>query len=176
MSTDPRYVRPTCEPLEARDVPAGNVAASLVNGVLYLSGDAFDNQFSVQQSPAGDVNVIGLNGTTINGVPSLYIGRGNLAGLAVDSWLGNDYVEILGVVTSGGIWAVTGNENDGIFVGGVLAGSLYLDAQGGNDGVVTSSVYVNTFAEVSGGSGFDGYDWDNLYAAWLYVHDFEVIT
>jgi hypothetical protein len=172
----PRYHTPHCERLESRDTPSGNVAATLSNGVLFLSGDAFDNQFSVQQNPNGDLFVIGLNGTTVNGLPSLYLGAGTLSGLAIDPWLGNDYVEILGVATPGSIWAVGNEGNDGLFVGGVTTGALFLDGQNGNDGIVTSTVFVGSFAEVSGGAGFDGYDIDQTVAPWLFIHDFESVS
>ncbi len=168
--------RLACEQLESRRNPAGNVTAFMSGGRLTLLGDAADNSVSIQQNAAGDLFLFGLNGTAINGQSAVYVGRGTISGLVVDTGQGNDYVEILGVATPGLVWVTTGDGSDGIFVGSVSAGQLHLDTQGGDDGVVTSTVFVAGTAEVSGGAGNDGYDYDGLFAGGgLFVHDFEVI-
>lgn len=92
-----------CEALEHRDTPAGNVAATFQNGVWYLLGDAADNQISVTKDASGYVTVTGLNGTTVNGQSSVFLGRLNTSsgsgwapprnGLYVDLGAGTDYLE-----------------------------------------------------------------------------------
>lgn len=92
-----------CESLEARDTPAGNVAATFQNGVWYLLGDAADNQINVVKDASGNVTVYGLNGTTVNGQGAVALGvvtGGGGSGFApprnglyVDLGAGTDYLE-----------------------------------------------------------------------------------
>lgn len=63
----PRPPRPRLEALEPRDVPAGgNVTATLAGGLLTLTGDAADNDFTVKRTLTG-VTVTPTFGTTVNG-------------------------------------------------------------------------------------------------------------
>src|SRR5262245_42531676 len=90
-----------CEPLEPRENPAGNVTAFLLGGSLTVVGDALDNAVSIQQSPVGDIVVVGLNGTTVNGRSSVLVGRGLLNTLNMNG--GNDAVEVVGPFVLGGM-------------------------------------------------------------------------
>ncbi|HVK11179.1 MAG TPA: hypothetical protein VM597_20590 [Gemmataceae bacterium] len=58
-----------CEPLEARDQPAGIVVASVAGGVLTLTGDDADNAVSLLQTGT-TIEVTGQAGTTITGGPT----------------------------------------------------------------------------------------------------------
>ncbi|HVK11120.1 MAG TPA: hypothetical protein VM597_20290, partial [Gemmataceae bacterium] len=73
-------------PLEARDNPAGSVAATFSGGVLTLTGDAFANAVQISAVPDGsgaDVVLTGLDDTAIDG-PTEFEGvrsiRANLKG------------------------------------------------------------------------------------------------
>lgn len=57
------------EPLEARDVPAGDVIASVSRGTLTLTGDDFGNSVELLVTPTG-VTVTGVS-TSVNGQPEL---------------------------------------------------------------------------------------------------------
>jgi len=158
------------ECLETRDVPAGNVSAQLSGGALLLAGDQFSNQVSVQQNQLGDIVIFGLNGTTINGQQSVYVGRGIPLTVAADMGAGDDSFEALGlfagaisvqggvgndtirlgnVGASGNIEAYGGEGDDNMVVTGVWAhNTLWLDGNNGNDGVhvVSSGGFNATFA------------------------------
>jgi hypothetical protein len=168
-------VRLSCDQLEPRDNPAGNVTAVILpNGYLYVRGDAADNLFSIQQNAAGDLYVFGRSGTTVNGLGWVYLGRGNLTGVSVIADAGNDLAEMIGVRASDLIYTQMGNENDGVAMYGCTAGRMSLQMEGGDDIVAMDGVYVGGYAEVLGGSGFDTIDY-RTYAigAGFYYTDVE---
>jgi len=83
-------LRLSLECLEARDVPAGNITASLVGHTLRLFGDAVDNNIVIRGDGPGIVEMQGVN-TQVNG------GNGKLTfsgvqSLWVDAADGNDTV------------------------------------------------------------------------------------
>jgi hypothetical protein len=165
-----------CEALEARDNPAGNVTAFLSGGQLIVIGDALDNAFSIQQNALRDIIIYGVNGTAINGLPAVYVGRGTLSGLFINSGLGNDLVEVLGVQTPGNVTVWTDFGNDGVHLNGIAANTigvttgpgddivnefnLFTNIIGtnlgpGNDAVLASNVNVSVYASFVGGDGSD---------------------
>lgn len=153
-------VRLSCDRLETRENPAGNVTALIGgDGALYLRGDAADNLVSVQQSAQGDLFVFGRSGTLVNGQPSVYLGRGFVSGVSIVADAGNDLFEIINLRTNGGIGVLAGDENDGVALYGVECGWLNLLMQGGDDIVVTDGVFAASSANVDGGSGFDTIDY-----------------
>ena len=165
-------VRLGCERLESRENPAGNIAVGLgLDGVLYLRGDPAANLVSIQQNPAGDIHLIGVSGTTVNGAPVIYVGRGWLNGVQVIADDGNDLIEMVGLRVNGTISVLAGNENDGVALYGVAAGGLNLQMQGGHDVVVTDGVSVAWSAHIDGGTGFDTVDYRTrgLYAPAVYM-------
>jgi hypothetical protein len=166
-------VRLSCDRLEDRDNPAGNVVAGIgTDGVLYIRGDSADNVISVQQNVFGDLYVFGRSGTTVNGQSAVYLGRGYAAAVSVVTDAGNDLVEMIGVRTNGIIYAQMGNENDSVAMYGVIAGNLNLQMEGGDDVVITDGVYVGNYAVIEGGSGFDTIDYrqNSIYAGfYLYI-------
>jgi hypothetical protein len=155
----PNALRPTrlgCEQLEHRDNPAGNMAAFFsADGVLNVFGDGLDNAVSIQQNGFGDTIIFGVNGTLINGLSAIFVGRGTLAGVNVDGGFGNDLLEVLGVQTPGNIVVQGGVGNDGIHVNGVLATAVGISGWVGNDVITTANIFVASFAVVDGGFGFD---------------------
>ena len=150
-----------CERLESREVPAGNVIAFLRGPDLIVAGDAANNLFSIQQNGNGDLVIHGVAGTTINGQSSVFLGRGVLNNVFVDSGAGQDLVEMIGV-NAGGIGVALGHENDGVALYGVMCGALQLLGQGGDDIFVTDGVWVAQWAELHGGPGNDIIDFRSL--------------
>ena len=67
MKRKPMRSKIPYEHLESRQLLAGDVNAILAGGSLILSGDRADNEVLVTTNDAGDVEVSGQNGTTING-------------------------------------------------------------------------------------------------------------
>jgi hypothetical protein len=153
----------SCDRLESRENPAGNVVALIGgDGALYLRGDAAANLASVQQSAAGDLYVFGRSGTTVNGQASVYLGRAFVSGVSVVADAGADLIEIINLRTAGGIGVLAGDENDGVALYGVECARLNLLMQGGDDTVVTDGVYAVNGANVDGGSGSDTIDFRTL--------------
>jgi hypothetical protein len=116
-----------------------------------------------------------VNGTTINGQSAIYVGRGALAGLIVDAWLGNDLIEVFGVQTPGTITIIGGAGNDGINVNGVVATTFVASGGFDNDTVTTASVFVRAWAWVGGGLGFDVLDYNGIFGPQAVV-EFEAIV
>jgi hypothetical protein len=145
----------SCEALEARENPAGNVTATLLGSTLIINGDSFDNQFSVQQDAAANIFIFGLNGTLINGQTTLFVGRGILTNLFINAWQGNDAVHVAGVGTFGSLFVSLGDENDQLLMVNSGAPFLAIDAQGGNDAVALSGVVGFFAVDVTGGTGTD---------------------
>jgi hypothetical protein len=155
--------RLTCDRLESRENPAGNVVATVLpDGYLYIRGDAADNLYSVQQNANREMIIYGVAGTTINGLSAAYIGTGWLNGVIIVSDAGNDLAEMIGVRVYDMIYAQMGNENDGVALYGCSATRMQLNMEGGDDVVVTDGVYVAHHAVVDGGSGFDTIDYRSL--------------
>lgn len=155
-------LRLSCEQLESRENPAGNITAVIAgDGALYITGDAADNVASIQQSFDGDLWVFGRNGTLVNGQSSVYLGRGFVTGVSLVTGAGNDLIEIINLRTTGGIGALMGNENDSVAMYGVEARYVHLMMQGGDDIIVLDGVYARDVAVMDGGDGHDIIDYRN---------------
>jgi hypothetical protein len=151
--------RPTaklsCEALEARENPSGNVTATLLGGTLIVNGDVSDNQFSIQQDAAGNMFIFGLNGTLINGVSTLFVGRGILTNLFINTWEGNDAVHIAGVGVFGSMFVTLGAGNDQLLMVNSGATFLAIDGGDGNDAMALQGVVGFFAVDVTGGPGID---------------------
>jgi hypothetical protein len=88
-----RHRRLLVESLERRDTPAGTVTASVVGGVLTLTGDDLDNSIEVQQTGPGAFTVSGVN-TTIQGGPTFT----GVTSISADLADGNDIVSLFSSV------------------------------------------------------------------------------
>ena len=144
-----------CERLEDRDTPAGNVSVVLAGSQLYVTGDGFDNGVSTQQNANGDIIVVGVNGTTVNGMGCVYVGRGILRDVIVRGGGGNDLIDVVGLFVNNGISIETGNGNDQIQVRNVNAAYIAVYARGGNDSLLTQNAHASVGIDLQGGDGFD---------------------
>ena len=151
------------ERLESRDVPAGDVSVVLTGGALTVTGDAADNQLTIQQFSNGEVVVTGSAGTTINGRgDSVSLGVVALDAVRLAGGDGADQLAVAGVTTAGEV-VVTGDAgNDSLFVSNTTAGSLTVNAGAGDDLVTTNGVWVAGFADLSGGDGSDTLRYSSL--------------
>jgi hypothetical protein len=110
------FRRLSVQPLEDRAVPAGNVAAAVFEGVLYLQGDDAGNQLWIQVS--GDhVSIQPMDATTtINGAPGLAnfdgVSRGYYGLLAG----GDDVVVVDGTSGNKSLFLDTGDGNDRVML------------------------------------------------------------
>jgi hypothetical protein len=172
-ATHPLATRLGCESLEQRENPVGNVTAMLSGGTLTVVGDAFDNAVSIRQSPLGDITIVGLNGTTVNGRSAVFVGRGLLNGLNVNMGGGNDAVEVVGLWVWGAITVEGGAGNDTIRLAAVTGGSIAVDGGPGNDTVIAQGVVSRTTAVFNGGLGFDTFVNRGVTAPFRLVTGFE---
>lgn len=85
------------ERLEDRRFMAGDVAAALSGQDLLIDGDNIGNEIRIVQVASGNVTVTGLNGTTINGLPSVTFINPNLIKSEIRMNDGADRVVISGV-------------------------------------------------------------------------------
>jgi hypothetical protein len=144
-----------CEPLEQRENPAGNVTAFLSGGTLVALGDAADNAVGIQQTAAGDIWMIGLNGTTVNGRSVVFVGRGFLTGVNVQMNGGNDFVELFNLFVGGDIAVQGGTGNDTIRLAALTGRNIAVDAGAGDDAVGTQGVVATSSVFLNGNLGFD---------------------
>src|SRR5262249_31814634 len=148
------------ECLEAREVPAGLVTATLLNGTLTLTGDAANNQVRVQTTAVGDIVVSGINGTRINGGSSYLVPMGDMrpaTHLVVNLGDGNDGI-LARRMQGTDIYMQGGAGHDSIFLrDSWLIGTPVLDGGAGNDRIVVANARTN----ITGGFwllGKDGND------------------
>src|SRR5262245_56222403 len=115
------------EALEDRTTPAGNVTASIINNQLFVTGDGNSNQVSTQQDAAGNLFVIGVSGTLVNGQGAVAFGvRQNLTDGVFVGGGGHDSIDVAGLRLSSGLSVRTGEGNDLITLRNLTA--LYVSA------------------------------------------------
>jgi hypothetical protein len=118
---------------------AGNVTAAIVNHGLTLTGDNGSNQINIQQVGTNQFEVIGENGTTVNGKANQTFSiTGNIS---ANFKSGDDGVFFDGTKTSGGYMT--------------LPGSLTVGLGDGTNALVLQNTFVSGNLSVTGGSGAD---------------------
>jgi hypothetical protein len=118
---------------------AGNVTAAVVNHGLTLTGDNGSNQIEISQVGANLFEVIGENGTTVNGKANQTFSiTGNIS---ANFKAGDDGLSLDGTVSAGGYMT--------------LPGSLTVVLGDGNNGLVLQNTTVSGNLSVTGGSGAD---------------------
>jgi hypothetical protein len=178
MSANFPRTRLACDQLEARENPAGNVVASLSGGTLRVAGDAADNQISIQQNAAGDIIIYGYDGTAVNGLPSVYVGRGVLDRLEVDMADGADYADTSGVLVNIDLTLYGGNGHDTLAVYNSSAGnSIAVGGGPDNDYIAITNAVAGNSVFMAGGSGIDTLDYNGASAGWGQFHwEFETFV
>jgi hypothetical protein len=150
-----------CELLEARDTPAGNVTAGVLGGTLIVDGDSAFNRVRIEQDAVGNLFVIGLEGTTVNGQSAVFVGQGVPDGVFVSLNDGQDYLEMVGVF-AGAINIQGGNDGDGLWMWNVgAAGNIEVAGGEANDTVFVSGVVAGNALVLDGGNAFDIWHADN---------------
>lgn len=136
--------------LERRYTLAGDVTAIVIDGDLFLTGDASANELNVGRLSSGDMEITGLAGTTINGSSSFPIVISGMTGdIHADLFAGDDDLELdwkvpNGADLPGSVLVNLGSGNDhmnvhgpvfnGLQVGTLeIAGSLIVHGRDGND-------------------------------------------
>ena len=143
------------EALEGRLTPAGNVFASLSDGVLEVRGDAAANAVRVTQDSAGIIRIEGLDGTTINGQAAVTFNGSGLEKADLRLAGGNDRLEVLGLRTRNDLRVEMGGGSDVVSLTGVSAGtSLTVKTDAGNDQITATRVRSGGDLAIEAG-------WDN---------------
>ncbi|HYH65221.1 MAG TPA: hypothetical protein VD866_11050 [Urbifossiella sp.] len=175
MTTFNPRTRLGCEALESRETPAGDVALAFSANGLFLTGDAAANRVHVEQNSAGDVYVVGQDGTTVNGQPFVYVGRGPLPQFVADLGEGEDYLALVNVF-AGRVDVRGGSGGDGLYLINVgSSGDIIIDGGVGNDTLYASGAAAGNAFVIHGGPSTDWWHADNSGgAAGTFILDAEV--
>ena len=164
--------QPRLEPLEARQMLAGNVRASLSDGVLTIAGDNSGNRISVESAGEDHIAVRGF-GTRINGVlDAVKIFSGVSGNISIHLSGGDDLVRVTNLIAPVDVLVSGGDGNDEVITGrdktsgdarfaGSPSGPLYVQGDlrlyggGGHDLVFQSDAHIEELGVISLGIGDD---------------------
>lgn len=177
------------EHLESRSLLAGNVVASLNGSHLTITGDTADNAVEIAVN-GNEVQVRGLNSTTINGGTAVFVAAANTDTLTgnvlINLGNGNDSAVFARNVKLNGLVSVLGgNGNDSLsstgatfnrnvaFLGGpgtdtfslqdsTTNGALLIYGEAGSDLISLTDMTVNGPVIIKGHAGDDGVSFNNV--------------
>ena len=136
--------------LEARENPAGNIQAALEGSFLTLFGDALDNQVRVTQT-ATAINVVGLTGTLVNGLPSVSFLTPAVNAIEVKLDAGSDQLIMNNVRPANDLFIEAAAGNDVVTLNNAsVGGNLTVELGQGTDRLTTSNLQVGVDANVKG--------------------------
>ena len=134
--------------LEPRKMLAGNVTATVSDGLLQIIGDTEGNEIIVVGAPDGTARVIGINDTTINGGTDPFVVSTKLDDVDVKLNAGDDNATIQGLV---------------------LSQSLRIRTHAGNDTTNVHHIDVRRFEQFAG-DGDDKMEFNNVYSrGWITI-------
>lgn len=135
---------------------AGDVLAAVVRGNLMIQGDAAANEIAITDLGGGNIQVAGLNGTTVNGQSAAQSLAGVRFGVKAELNAGDDKVSFDGNATHplAQVKIETGLGNDTISVDHAFAGLLKIESGGGDDVVKLLDV-TSVLAAIETGAGDD---------------------
>lgn len=160
----------------AAPVAANQVAARLEGSLLVITGDNLGNQIVVSQNAANDVTIRGVNGTRVNGLPSVVFRRAALQQAEILMEGGNDIVTFSNFAVSNDLFINLGAGNDAVRTGAApssigvglsieggtgtdtislsgwqTGGDLFIDGQGGIlRTTLTNTTILGAFAAIGG--------------------------
>ena len=162
------------EPLESRQMMAGDVSAYAISRILYINGDPADNGIALVDGGNGTFNLIGLTqggaATTVNGGVSQNFNK--IKDIVISMNKGNDAVVVTDIFVNGNLYVSGGKGNDVIGLGefadtglvddavdsllGALSvkKSMVIDAGEENDALLARAVSAKTLT-ASMGAGND---------------------
>jgi hypothetical protein len=166
------------EPLERRQLLAGNVSAILTNaGTLRITGDSLSNQILIGSDGAGNTTVEGSSGTTVNGVASQTFFDIDFDEIPQDLVInmrgGNDLVEIdnVNIARNLRINMAAGNDTVGIY-DTVVQQDAVIRLGGGSDFAASSRTDILDDLRIVGGGGSDAVGFSECF----YVVDKTVVN
>lgn len=178
MKKAPLRKRLRLEPLEHRQMMAGNVTASISNGDLIVDGDDLNNAITIESAGTNTVQVRGFNdtlgsATSVNGSPNaLQIFSGFTGSVVVRINGGDDLVRVTNLVVNGSVIvdlaggadeavlgrdSATGDLRFAATPSGPLyvTGGVVITAGAGNDNVVQSDLHIQDGGTTDLGAGND---------------------
>jgi hypothetical protein len=148
--------------LENRVALAGDVAAALEGSLLVVARDQLANDLAIVQNAAGDVTLTGLNGTTVNGMPSRTFIRPNLNAAEIRLEGGHDRLSITGLRTGNDLNVDLGAGNDTANIQASVGGNLGVKGEAGNDSVTVRGSRIGLDLNVEMGIGTANVNLRNL--------------
>lgn len=157
-NTPPRRSRVllSAEPLEDRSLPSGNVSAVVTGGVLRLDGDGLANQIRVSGREDGEVVLIPIGDTTINGGTAAVILGGIVFSYEIRMGGGDDFLWVTDTQDEIALLVDMNDGNDGLtvdFAG--HTGTTVLVMGAGNDTVSLGMGEFEGFTIIDTGTGDD---------------------
>jgi hypothetical protein len=162
--------------LEQRQLLAGDVAVSVVDGQLMVQGDDLDNKIMITAgAEAGSLVITGLDGTNLiqNGdPPAAEVTVTGVHSAHVELGEGNDLVAVVGANLRGQVAINTGGGDDRVLVGTggdaaelvgqlpddvsvSLRGALRINTDSGNDQIAIDDATVRGHIGLNAGEGDD---------------------
>ncbi len=158
------------ETLEKRNLLAGDVIVFEFDQNLFLRGDAADNQVEIVGLDNGDIQVSGLDGTTVNGRSQPYVLAGSQAQIAqdlrVNMGFGNDtlFVEGIEIQNRSVVYGGPGDDSIGFFNTQVMD-DFFSNLASGNDSLSVDQVHVGDNLALFGVDGSDTIGIDQVMVA-----------
>lgn len=143
------------QPLENRELMAGDVAGIMAGTTLELTGDAKDNQIEVVQVAANTIEVIGHGGTTVNGNASDLFVFSALENIQAEMNDGDDQVAFENLSLPGSLDVSTGRGHDDVKVHRGRANLATVNTGEDNDVVRFHSVNIDDRTSIETENGAD---------------------
>ncbi|HEY6565338.1 MAG TPA: hypothetical protein VIY86_12620, partial [Pirellulaceae bacterium] len=145
------------EPLEGRQLLAGDVLAAIVDGSLIIRGDRHSNDILIRSVTEGGFIVEGRNQTTINGSTQGFRIPGTAITRELDAMLGrgDDVVSITGLRVNQAIRLDGGKGSDRFELTDTTSLDLIMASSRGDDVVVMTNVTTTGNADLKLGKGND---------------------
>lgn len=150
--------------LEPRKMLAGDVTATVNDGLLQIIGDAEGNEIIVAGRPDGTATVFAIGDTTINGSSDPFVVSTSLDDVDVQLNQGDDNATIQGLVLSQSLRVRTNAGDDTTFVHHIEVQRFEQFAGDGNDTLEFNNVYSLGSILISGENNDDVVSITNMAA------------
>ena len=166
------------QPLENRNLLAGNVVGGMMGTQLQLNGDMADNQIEITEIAPNQIQVTGLGTTTVNGAASQVFAAGVIENVLVHTGIGHDEVIVRNVsltdTPAGNLEIFTDTGDDNVVLDQVsTTQSIIVNTGDHNDSVNAFRVKTRGFFHTDSGNGHDSGMFDAVRAGEMRVdmHD-----
>lgn len=150
--------------LERRELLAGDVQVSFLNGTLQITGDDLANQIKVDIGSNSFLRVTGSN-TTINGSTSAFVLNEAAHRFEARLGLGNDGLILDGLTLAKEILVMGGAGHDTVRLRSVAARDIHIDLENGNDAIEIDGVHASKNVALRASNGANLIAIDGLHVA-----------